>query len=165
MSTDLTFSMGDYVVYPNHGVGRILGIETQHIAGHELKLLVISFDNDRMKLRLPVTKAQDSGLRALSSGTVMEQALRTVQGKAKVRRAMWSRRAQEYELKINSGNPVSIAEVIRDLHRSASQPEQSYSERQLYEAALGRLTRELAAIENIDQNQAVERLQGVLKAA
>jgi CarD family transcriptional regulator len=165
MPTDLNFSMGDYVVYPNHGVGRILGIETQQISGHELKLLVISFDNDRMKLRLPVTKAQNSGLRALSSGKVMDQALQTVKGKAKVRRAMWSRRAQEYELKINSGNPISIAEVIRDLHRASGQPEQSYSERQLYEAALERLTRELAAIENIDQTQAIERLQGALKAA
>ncbi|MGB0934445.1 MAG: CarD family transcriptional regulator [Alphaproteobacteria bacterium] len=165
MTTDMTFAEGDHVVYPAHGVGYIEGIETQEVAGHKLQLLVISFEDDRMKLRLPVMKAKTAGLRKLSTENMMKKALTTLGGNAKISRAMWSRRAQEYEGKINSGNPVSIAEVIRDLHRTGDQPEQSYSERQLYQSALERLSRELAAIEQIDMDQAQGKLKSGLRAA
>jgi len=158
------FKSGDYVVYPTHGVGQIEGIEVQTIAGEELELIVIDFDKERMKLRVPVIKAQDSGLRKLSTRKVMDSALETLRGRSRVRRTMWSRRAQEYEAKINSGDPVSIAEVVRDLHRNADQPDQSYSERQIYQAALDRLARELAAVEKIDHEKATEKLEKLLAA-
>ncbi|MBI4970140.1 MAG: CarD family transcriptional regulator [Rhodospirillales bacterium] len=164
-STNSSFNPGDYVVYPTHGVGRVMALENQRIAGMELQLFVISFDKDRMTLRVPVTKAQKSGLRKLSTRKVMESALTTLRGRARVKRTMWSRRAQEYEAKINSGDPVSIAEVVRDLHRSSSQPDQSYSERQIYEAALDRLAAELAAVERIDPKAATRRLETLLEAA
>jgi CarD family transcriptional regulator len=159
------FKKGDFVVYPTHGVGKVLGVENQDISGHALQVIIISFDKDRMTLRVPVAKARNSGLRKLSSRKVMETALATLKGRSRVKRAMWSRRAQEYEAKINSGDPVSIAEVVRDLHRNADQPDQSYSERQIYQAALDRLVRELAAIDGIDETQATQRLHQVLKAA
>ncbi|HVY99607.1 MAG TPA: CarD family transcriptional regulator [Dongiaceae bacterium] len=159
------FKKGDFVVYPTHGVGKVLGVESQDISGHTLQVIIISFDKDRMTLRVPVAKARNSGLRKLSSRKVMETALQTLKGRSRVKRAMWSRRAQEYEAKINSGDPVSIAEVVRDLHRNADQPDQSYSERQIYQAALDRLVRELAAIDGIDETQATQRLHQVLKAA
>lgn len=165
MLTEIKFEDGDYVVYPAHGVGKVVGIETQQVAGHELQVFVISFDNDRMKLRLPVAKAKKSGLRALSDGVEITKALQVLNGKAKIKKTMWSRRAQEYETKINSGNPISIAEVIRDLHRTNDEGEQSYSERQLYQMAIERLTRELAAIEAIDEKQAVVKLTSALRAA
>jgi CarD family transcriptional regulator len=160
-----SFLEGDYVVYPTHGVGKVASIERQRIAGHELELFVITFDRDRMTLRVPVPKARLSGLRKLSSRTVMDSALEKLRGRAKVKRAMWSRRAQEYEAKINSGDPVSIAEVVRDLHRNANQPDQSYSERQIYEAALERLASELAAVEAILPEQATQKLEKLLDAA
>jgi CarD family transcriptional regulator len=153
------------VVYPTHGVGEIIGIETQEIAGHTLTVIVINFEKDRMTLSVPVGKAKKSGLRRLSSRKQMDVALRTLKGRSRVRRIMWSRRAQEYEAKINSGDPVSIAEVVRDLHRNTGQPDQSYSERQIYQAALDRLARELAAIENIGEEAAAEKLEHVLEAA
>ena len=165
MTTEFKFTDGDFVVYPAHGVGKVVGTETQEVAGTELQVLVISFDNDRMKLRLPVAKAKKSGLRAISDGTEMSKALNTLSGKAKIKKVMWSRRAQEYETKINSGNPVSIAEVIRDLHRTKDEGEQSYSERQLYQVAIERFTRELAVIEKIDESQAVTKLTSALRAA
>ncbi|MBP6985462.1 MAG: CarD family transcriptional regulator [Alphaproteobacteria bacterium] len=165
MKDEMTFSDGDYVVYPAHGVGKVVGVEIQHVSGMELKVLVISFDNDRMKLRLPVAKAFRSGLRALTDGKEMSKALEILQGKSKIKKTMWSRRAQEYETKINSGDPSSIAEVIRDLHRTDEEGEQSYSERQLYQMAIERLTRELAAVESIDEEQAIGRLQLALRAA
>lgn len=161
----MDFSTGEYVVYPSHGVGQVLGTETQVISGYDLKVIVISFEKDRMTLRLPVTKAQTSGLRRLSSQTEMETALGRLTGRARVRRTMWSRRAQEYEAKINSGDPASIAEVLRDLHRATGQAEQSYSERQIYQAALDRLVRELAAVEQIDEAAATKRLEDLLQAA
>ena len=157
------YKAGDFVVYPTHGVGRVVGIESQEIAGTKLQLIAINFDKDRMILRVPVTKAKDAGLRRLSTRKVMETALTTLKGRSRVKRAMWSRRAQEYEAKINSGDPVSIAEVIRDLHRNADQPDQSYSERQIYEAALDRLARELAAVERIDKDVATQKLNSVLQ--
>jgi len=162
---DSGFKKSDFVVYPTHGVGKVLGVENQEISGHTLQVIIISFDKDRMTLRVPVAKARNSGLRKLSSRKVMETALQTLKGRSRVKRAMWSRRAQEYEAKINSGDPVSIAEVVRDLHRNADQPDQSYSERQIYQAALDRLVRELAAIDGIDETQATQRLHQVLKAA
>ena len=139
---EFAFEKGDFVVYPTHGVGRVIDIEAKEIAGHKLDLFVISFEQERMMLRVPVAKAKISGLRKLSSRKIMENALVTLKGRSRVSRAMWNRRAQEYEAKINSGDPVSIAEVVRDLHRNAGQPDQSYSERQIYEAALDRLARE-----------------------
>ena len=165
MSVQSIFSNGDYVVYPAHGVGRITGVETQSVAGDELQVYVIAFDKDRMTLRLPVAKSTAAGLRSLSSQKQMEQALRVLKTRTRVRRTMWSRRAQEYETKINSGDPSSIAEVIRDLHRNTSQADQSYSERQIYKAALDRFTRELAAIEKIEEQAAVSRIEELLTAA
>jgi CarD family transcriptional regulator len=159
---ELVFDKGDFVVYPTHGVGRVVDIEARQIAGHKLDLFVISFEQDRMTLRVPVAKAKVSGLRKLSSRKIMDSALTTLKGRSRISRAMWNRRAQEYEAKINSGDPVSIAEVVRDLHRNAGQPDQSYSERQIYEAALDRLARELAAVERIDKDSATQKLQGVL---
>jgi CarD family transcriptional regulator len=159
------FSAGDYVVYPTHGVGRIQGVEHQEIAGTSLKVIVITFEKERMTLRVPVGKATNSGLRRLSSRKEMETALKTLKGRSRIRRMMWSRRAQEYEAKINSGDPVSIAEVVRDLYRNAGQPDQSYSERQIYQAALDRLARELAAVEKIDEMAAAQKLESVLRAA
>ncbi|MGE4221252.1 MAG: CarD family transcriptional regulator [Alphaproteobacteria bacterium] len=165
MSASNGYKTGDWVVYPTHGVGKVTGIERQDIEGFALELIVISFERDRMTLRVPTTKAEASGLRRLCSRDEMKSALKTLKGRSRVRRTMWSRRAQEYEAKINSGNPVSIAEVVRDLHRSAGQPDQSYSERQIYQAALDRLARELAAVEDIDEVVAAERLESMLKAA
>jgi CarD family transcriptional regulator len=162
MTKKMEFKTGDFVVYPTHGVGKVLGTETQEIAGTELDLLVINFEHDRMTLRIPVAKAQNSGLRRLSSRKQMDVALTKLKGRARVRRTMWSRRAQEYEAKINSGDPVSIAEVVRDLRRNSSQADQSYSERQMYQAALDRLAREFAAIEKIDEETAATRLEKIM---
>jgi len=165
MAKDEAYKAGDFVVYPTHGVGKVEGIETQEIAGHKLKLIVISFDRDRMKLSVPMDKADESGLRKLSSKKRMETALTTLKGRARVKRAMWSRRAQEYEMKINSGDPVAIAEVVRDLFRNVGQPDQSFSERQIYEAARDRLACELAAVEKTDVEKATVKLEQVLSAA
>jgi CarD family transcriptional regulator len=162
---DVAFTEGDYVVYPAHGVGKVTGLETTEISGTELELIVIKFDKDRMTLRVPVSKAKKSGLRKLSTKKVMESALATLKGRSRAKKTMWSRRAQEYEAKINSGDPVSIAEVVRDLHRGEDQAEQSYSERQMYQAALERLAREFAAMERIEEQQAADKLEGVLRAA
>ena len=156
------FSVGDYVVYPTHGVGRITGIKEQEIVGMKLELFIVEFDKEKMTLRVPINKADATGMRLLASPDKMKTALTTLKGRARIKRTMWSRRAQEYEAKINSGDPVSIAEVIRDLHRGEGQPEQSYSERQIYEAAMERLMRELAAVEGLDDEQATERLDNVL---
>lgn len=159
------FAPKDFVVYPTHGVGYIQAIEKQEIEGMRMELFVIKFEKDKMTLRVPVANASTVGMRKLSSSKVMDTALTTLKGKARAKRTMWSRRAQEYQAKINSGDPVSIAEVIRDLHRNASQPDQSYSERQIYEAARERLARELAAVEKIGDEAAIERLDNILQAA
>ncbi len=161
-SKKLEFRPNDYVVYPAHGVGQIISIEEQEVAGFALELFVISFEKDKMTLRVPTNKVTESGLRSLSSPDVISQAMKTLKGKAKVKRAMWSRRAQEYEQKINSGDLISIAEVVRDLHRTDDQREQSYSERQLYEAALERLTREVAAVSGADEISAAKQVDEVL---
>jgi CarD family transcriptional regulator len=157
-----TFQTGDYVVYPAHGVGRITGIESQTVAGMSLEVFVIAFDQDKMTLRVPTSKVKTGGLRALSGPAIMDDALKTLTGRARLKRAMWSRRAQEYVAKINSGDLISIAEVVRDLHRATDQPEQSYSERQLYESALDRMAREVAAIESVNREEAIKKLTGTL---
>lgn len=163
-SEKVEFKKGDYVVYPAHGVGEIEAVETQTIGGMEIKLYAIAFEKDRMRLKVPVFKAHASGLRRLSNANRMDDALKTLQGRAQIRRAMWSRRAQEYETKINSGDPVSIAEVLRDLKRSNDESEQSYSERQIYQSALERLAREVAAVEKITEVEAAERLENMIKS-
>jgi CarD family transcriptional regulator len=159
------FKIGDHVVYPAHGVGIVVAIEQQDVVGTLLELYVITFDHEKMTLRVPTKKAKTAGLRALAENNVVHQALTTLKGRARVKRTMWSRRAQEYEAKINSGDLISIAEVVRDLHRSDSQPEQSYSERQLYESALDRMAREVAAIEQIDRDAAITLLHKSLQKA
>ena len=161
----LEFTVADYVVYPAHGVGRVQTVETQEVAGMPLEVYVITFDHEKMTLRVPTKKAKTAGLRPLASAEVVGQALTTLKGRARIKRTMWSRRAQEYEAKINSGDLISIAEVVRDLYRADSQPEQSYSERQLYESALDRMAREVAAVEQIDRDAAVALLaQNLTKA-
>ncbi|MEO1293026.1 MAG: CarD family transcriptional regulator [Pseudomonadota bacterium] len=156
------FRANDYVVYPAHGVGQIVSIEEREVAGIALEMFVISFEKDKMTLRVPTAKVASTGMRSLSSPDVVGKAIETLKGRARVKKSMWSRRAMEYEAKINSGDLISIAEVVRDLFRAEDQPEQSYSERQLFEAAFERLTRELAAVENIGEEKAAKRVQDVL---
>jgi CarD family transcriptional regulator len=158
----MPFSEGELVVYPTHGVGKITAIEEQEIAGHTLNVFVVSFDKDRMTLRVPLAKAKNSGLRRLSSRKEMDAALAKLRGRSRAKRTMWSRRAQEYQAKIASGDPASIAEVVRDLFRNVGQPEQSYSERQIYQAALDRFVREFAAVEAIDETTATQRVEQIL---
>lgn len=156
------FSTGDYVVYPTHGVGSVEGIETAKIGGMEVSMYKIVFKTDRMILRVPVMTARAKGLRKLASGDRLAEAMNTLKGRAKVKRTMWSRRAQEYESKINSGDPVAIAEVLRDLKRSNDDVEQSFSERQIYQSALSRLAREVAAVEKMTENDAASKLEGLM---
>lgn len=156
------FRDGDLVVYPAHGVGKVEMIETQEVSGFKLDVFVISFNKDRMTLRLPVAKAKAAGLRHLSTTKDMDDALKTLNGRIKIKKQMWNRRAQEYEAKINSGDPVSIAEVVRELHRPEDDQEQSFSERQMYRAALERLVRELAAVESIEEDHAADKIKSIL---
>jgi CarD family transcriptional regulator len=156
------FKTSEWIVYPAHGVGRIVAIEEQEIAGISLELFVITFDKDKMTLRVPTGKSASVGMRKLADENIVKKAMETLKGRARIKRTMWSRRAQEYEAKINSGDLIAIAEVVRDLYRSESQPEQSYSERQLYEAALDRMAREIAAVEKLDERGAVQRITEVL---
>ena len=163
--TRLGFKTGEAIVYPAHGVGRITAVEEQEIAGFKLELFVVSFDKDKMVLRVPTAKANSVGMRKLAEPDLVKKALDVLTGRARIKRTMWSRRAQEYEAKINSGDLISIAEVVRDLHRAENQPEQSYSERQLYESALDRMAREVAAIERIDRDAAINMLTKSLQKA
>ena len=156
------FKTGEFVVYPSHGVGQITAIEEQEVAGFKLELFVVSFAKDKMLLRVPTAKAASVGLRKLAEAETVTKALTTLTGRARVKRTMWSRRAQEYEAKINSGDLIAIAEVVRDLYRSEAQPEQSYSERQLYEAALDRMTREISAVDDITDTEALKKIEGQL---
>jgi CarD family transcriptional regulator len=156
------FKVGEFIVYPAHGVGQIVSIDEQEIAGAKLELFVINFVKDKMTLRVPTAKIVSVGMRKLAEGPLVKRALETLKGRARVKRTMWSRRAQEYETKINSGDIVQIAEVVRDLYRSESQPEQSYSERQLYEAALDRLSREIAAVQRSTETEAVKEIEAAL---
>lgn len=163
-TTSNEFRPNDFVVYPAHGVGQIVSIEEQEVAGITLQMFVISFVKDKMTLRVPINKASAVGMRSLSSPDIVGKAMDTLKGRARVKRAMWSRRAQEYEQKINSGDLISIAEVVRDLHRNDDQREQSYSERQLYEAALERLTREVAAVDGLEERAAQKMVDDVLES-
>ena len=157
------FVEGDHVVYPTHGVGKVERIATEEIAGHKLELIHITFEENRMTLRVPVAKARSAGLRKLATRKMFDEAMAVLKGRARIKRTMWSRRAQEYEAKINSGDPLAIAEVVRDLHRNAGQPDQSFSERQIYEAAMDRLAAELAALDETDKATAMTKLGDFLK--
>jgi CarD family transcriptional regulator len=157
------FVEGDHVVYPTHGVGKVERIAIEEIAGHKLELIHITFEENRMTLRVPVAKARSAGLRKLATRKLFDEALGVLKGRARIKRTMWSRRAQEYEAKINSGDPLAIAEVVRDLHRNAGQPDQSFSERQIYEAAMDRLAAELAALDKTDKITASTKLTNFLK--
>ena len=158
----LGFRVNEHIVYPAHGVGQITEIATQEIAGMSLDLFVVKFDKEKMVLRVPLDKAKDIGMRKLADDKVMDGAIKTLKGRARVKRTMWSRRAQEYEAKINSGDLIAIAEVVRDLFRNENQPEQSYSERQLYEAAMERMAREVATIEKSTEDEAIVKLEAIL---
>ncbi len=160
---DEPFAEGDHVVYPTHGVGKVERIATEEIAGHKLELIHITFEENRMTLRVPVTKARTAGLRKLATRKLFDEAMAILKGRARIKRTMWSRRAQEYEAKINSGDPLAIAEVVRDLHRNSGQPDQSFSERQIYESAMDRLAAELGALERIDKAEAAQKLTDYLK--
>ena len=159
------FKTGEFVVYPAHGVGQITGLEEQEVAGFNLELFVINFEQDKLTLRVPIAKIESAGMRKLANDEIVTKALKTVRGKARVKRTMWSRRAQEYEAKINSGSLISISEVVRDLYRSENQPEQSYSERQLYEAALERMSREISAVNKISATESVALIEKNLALA
>jgi len=157
------FKISQQIVYPAHGVGQIVEIEDQEVAGMTVELFVVDFEKDKMTLKVPTAKAKSVGMRALSSAETVKSALKTLGGRARIKRTMWSRRAQEYEAKINSGDLISIAEVVRDLHRAGGQPEQSYSERQLYEAALDRMAREVGAVEKLKDEEAIARVETALQ--
>jgi CarD family transcriptional regulator len=156
------FKTNEFIVYPAHGVGQIVAIEQQEVAGYKLELFVINFVKDKMTLRVPISKIAAVGMRKLAEPPIIKRALETLKGRARIKRTMWSRRAQEYEQKINSGNIVWISEVVRDLYRSDTQPEQSYSERQLYEAALDRLAREISAVQRITETEAIKEIEAAL---
>src|SRR4249920_2176088 len=156
------FKTNEFIVYPAHGVGQIMAIEEQEVAGAKLELFVINFVKDKMTLRVPTAKIVSVGMRKLAEGPLVKRALETLKGRARIKRTMWSRQAQEYEAKINSGDIVAIAEVVRDLYRSETQPEQSYSERQLYEAALDRLSREIAVVQHSTETEAVKEIESQL---
>jgi CarD family transcriptional regulator len=158
----LVFKVNELVVYPAHGVGRISQIEEQEIAGAKLELYIVDFEKEKLRLKVPTGRAEQKGMRRLSDKTQIEAALKVLKGRARIKRTMWSRRAQEYDAKINSGDIMAVAEVVRDLYRSERQPEQSYSERQLFEQALDRMAREIAAVKKIDDDQAVKELEDFL---
>src|SRR5262245_48679704 len=158
----LKFKANEYVMYPAHGVGKIVSIEEQEIAGLKLELYVIDFDKEKMRLRVPTSKCESVGMRKLADKPLIEEAMKVLKGRARIKRTMWSRRAQEYEAKINSGDLIAVAEVVRDLFRSDRQPEQSYSERQLYEAALDRMAREIAAVKKVSDEEAIAEIEQVL---
>lgn len=162
VETRKMFTAGDYVVYPAHGVGKVADITKQKVAGMDLELIVVNFDKDKMTLRIPMAKAENIGLRQIADSGLMNEAFSTLKGKAKVKKVMWSRRAQEYENKINSGNPVMIAEVIRDLHRIENLADQSYSERQIYDQAVDRLANEVAVFEKTSTAEASKKLLSIL---
>ena len=161
----LGFKTGEHVVYPAHGVGMIVAIEEQEVAGLTLELFVISFEQDKLTLRVPVAKIKSVGMRKLAEEDEVKKALDTVTGRARVKRTMWSRRAQEYEAKINSGDLIAISEVVRDLYRSEEQPEQSYSERQLFEQAMDRMSREIGAVRKLTLTEAVQLIEKQLQKA
>ena len=157
-----SFKIGELVVYPAHGVGRISNIEEQEIAGIKLELYIVDFEKEKLRLKVPTNRAEQKGMRHLADRSMIEQAMKVIRGRARIKRTMWSRRAQEYDAKINSGDMIAVSEVIRDLYRSDRQPEQSYSERQLFEQALARFARELAAVRKVDEDQCIKELEDFL---
>jgi CarD family transcriptional regulator len=157
-----TFKVGELVVYPAHGVGRITNVEEQEIAGAKLELYIVDFEKEKLRLKVPTNRAEQKGMRHLADRMMIETAMKVIRGRARIKRTMWSRRAQEYDAKINSGDMIAVAEVIRDLYRSERQPEQSYSERQLFEQALARFSRELAAVRKVDEDQCIKELEDYL---
>ena len=162
----LSFDVGDFVVYPKHGVGRVVELQSTEIAGTALELYVLRFEKENMTLRVPVGKADSVGMRKLSSDKTMKDALETLKGKPKVKRTMWSRRAQEYEAKINSGElTLDRRSDPRPVPSPTMQPEQSYSERQIFEAASSRLARELGAMEKTDEKGALVKILEILNKA
>ncbi|MED5436871.1 MAG: CarD family transcriptional regulator [Pseudomonadota bacterium] len=161
----LDYSIGDHIVYPSHGVGEVTSIQKYEIAEEKLEMYNVIFEKEKMTLKIPTKKAKEIGIRKVSSKANLKKTLEILNGKAKIRRTMWSRRAQEYESKINSGNLNELTEVVRDLFRNSSQPEQSYSERQLYESARDRLAREVAVVEKTDDEKAVEKIEVILNEA
>jgi len=156
------FKVAEYVVYPAHGVGQVTEIVTQEVAGMSLEMFVVNFEKEKMVLRVPLDKASQIGMRKLAEPSILDGAMKTLKGRARVKRTMWSRRAQEYEAKINSGDLIAISEVVRDLFRNENQPEQSYSERQLYERALERMAREVATIDKVTEDEAIVELEAIL---
>ncbi|MFO1033757.1 MAG: CarD family transcriptional regulator [Hyphomicrobiales bacterium] len=158
----LIFKVGELVVYPAHGVGKISNIEEQEIAGVKLELYIVDFEKEKLRLKVPTNRAEQKGMRHLADRVMIEAAMKVIRGRARIKRTMWSRRAQEYDAKINSGDMIAVAEVIRDLYRSERQPEQSYSERQLFEQALARFARELAAVRKVDEDQCIKELEDYL---
>ena len=163
MSKDYTFNPGDFVVYPAHGVGQVTNIEKTAVAGQDLELIAISFNKDKLTLRIPKPNAQKTGLRQIANPTMMETALQTLKGKAKVKRTQWGKRSQEYMAKINSGDPVAVAEVLRDLYKDPEKSEQTYSERQIYEQAMARLVSEYAVVKNVKEDEASAKLESILQ--
>jgi CarD family transcriptional regulator len=157
-----SFKVGELVVYPAHGVGKISNIEEQEIAGIKLELYIVDFEKEKLRLKVPTNRAEQKGMRHLADRSMIEQAMKVIRGRARIKRTMWSRRAQEYDAKINSGDMIAVSEVIRDLYRSDRQPEQSYSERQLFEQALARFARELAAVRKVDEDQCIKELEDYL---
>jgi CarD family transcriptional regulator len=157
-----SFKIGELVVYPAHGVGKITNVEEQEIAGIKLELYIVDFEKEKLRLKVPTNRAEQKGMRHLADRTLIEQAMKVIRGRARIKRTMWSRRAQEYDAKINSGDMIAVSEVIRDLYRSDRQPEQSYSERQLFEQALARFARELAAVRKVDEDQCIKELEDFL---
>jgi CarD family transcriptional regulator len=158
----IVFKIGELVVYPAHGVGKITNVEEQEIAGAKLELYIVDFEKEKLRLKVPTNRAEQKGMRHLADRGLIEQAMKVIRGRARIKRTMWSRRAQEYDAKINSGDLISVAEVVRDLYRSDRQPEQSYSERQLFEQALARFARELAAVRKVDEDQCIRELEEYL---
>jgi len=164
-SSKKSFKAGQFIVYPAHGVGKVTGVERETVAGFDIELYVVLFEQDKMTLRVPTSKAEAAGMRALSNELILKDSFTTLKGRARIKRTMWSRRAQEYEAKINSGDLILVSEVVRDLHRTDAQPEQSYSERQLYERATDRMVREVAAIKKIDRGIALDEVLETLTKA
>ncbi len=160
---DYKFNPGDFVVYPAHGVGKVTEIEKKDIAGQKLELIAINFDKDKLTLRIPLANAQKTGLRQISSNNVMVSAVRVLRGKAKIKRAQWSKRSQEYLMKINSGDPVAVAEVLRDLYKDPDKNEQTYSERQIYDQAMGRFVKEYAVVNKMEESEAIAHLSDILR--
>lgn len=158
----LLFKINELIVYPAHGVGRVVQIEEQEIAGIKLELYIVDFDKEKLRLKVPTSKSEQKGMRKLADKPLIDHAMKVLKGRARIKRTMWSRRAQEYEAKINSGDLIAVAEVVRDLYRSERQPEQSYSERQLFEQALERMAREIAAVKKIDDDMAIKEVETFL---